>query len=391
MSSLRASIDGLQTEVGPRNGAVVALAGEPLVCTGWACRVSSEAEPVAVNVLVDDRTVTVATTRWQRPDVAEFFGRTGVTDAGFRVEIPTAQLPIGMHEFVLEFGDAHGESIRSNAIPFEVAPRVALERMQIPRVLIAAAPKSGCTYVAAVLAHYYRVESTGASFFPYAEHMLDSGVLGQIEGKSWVLPMHVWPRIPNLAAICKQRISTVVTWRNLADAIVSFDDHLQKEWGGFGGGPEVYIGARDRWQAVPTPERYAFLVRNLTPWYVGFYRAWRDVGAPTVMAYERLATDPKAYFSYLIERLSGEVNEASLEQALNAVDGTGRDYGAARRNVGVNGRAVELMPDETKQLLEDLLKSQFDDVSELLLELPWRGGADAAIVADPARWMLGGG
>lgn len=361
-----------------------AARGEPIVCTGWAFAIGSDST-IGMDALIDGREADVTVCRTSRRDVAEHFSRPDLIGCGFRLEIGTEDLRPGMHELVLQFSDEWGSAVRSGVILFELTEVVPFGRMRTPRVLVAAAPKSGCTFVARVLGKYYKVDSTRASFPSNVEHMLGSDVLEQLEGKSWVLPMHMWPRGQNLANLRRHRIETVVTWRNLADAIVSFDDHLQREWEGFGGGPEVYLGRRDLWNDTDVQQRYKFLIHNMLPWYVGFYRAWRDMHAPTIMAYERLAIDPIGYFTYLIQRLSGSVDEAWLRTVLeNARVG---DYGTTRFNVGRNGRAVDAMTDETKALLEDVLQAQIDDTAELLLELPWRGGAEAAIAADPARWM----
>ena len=389
MTNIAACVDsiGPQGAQTPPGGRFVAVPGETIACTGWAFDPSQPSSAVSLTAVVDGVPVESSCERLPRSDVARHYGVGNLAPAGFRLSFTTAGISLGAHALKLQVTGAAGSAAAYGPFPFEIVSREALRRTSVPRILIAAAPKSGCTNAAVVLKKYFDVENVNAHFYPYAEHMLDDGVMKQLEGKSWVMQMHLWPREPNLANIRKHRVATIVTWRNLADTIVSFDDHLRREWGGVGGGPEVYLGKRELWNEVPQQRRYEFLIRNLVPWYTGFYRAWRDSGqVDLVMRYERMAVDETAYFSTILEHLYGIVDREKLERAIAASNDGAADYSVTRRNVGINGRANEKLSDENKALLEVTLSSHFDDLHELIDELPWRGGAQAAMDLDPTAW-----
>jgi hypothetical protein len=105
----------------------------------------------------------------------------------------------------------------------------------------------------------------------------------------------------------------------------------------------------------------------MLPWYIDFYLGWRDVHAPLFMHYERIVDDSTGYFAEIIERLSGKVDERRLRGLI------GRHFEGSRFNVGRNGRALEKMSEETRNLLEESLRSHYVDLQELIDELPWRG------------------
>jgi hypothetical protein len=50
----------------------------------------------------------------------------------------------------------------------------------------------------------------------------------------------------------------------------------------------------------------------------------------------------------------------------------------------VNRRSATLLSDDNKHLIEAMLRSHCEDLSELLNELPWRGERTGA-----RRWTLG--
>ena len=153
-----------------------AARGEPIVCTGWAFAIDSNST-IGMDALIDGRRADVTVHRTSRPDVAEHFERPDLISCGFRLEIGTGDLTPGMHELVLQFSGEWGSAVRSGIILFELTEIVPFGRMRTPRVLVAAAPKSGCTFVANVLGKYYKVDSTRTSFLSNVEHMLGSDVL----------------------------------------------------------------------------------------------------------------------------------------------------------------------------------------------------------------------
>ena len=228
--------------------------------------------------------------------------------------------------------------------------------------------KSGSTFIARVLALYFGAERIEpVPYWGRLEQHLDEHLLEPYLDRDFVIQMHLRPHKPNVEIIRKLGLSTVYVWRNLGDVIVSFNDHVRNE---DHHNPVCYIHDRDRYLAMPIQARYSYLIQHAIPWYVGFYLSWRAIrpDLPFIEThYEDLARDPFAYFASLVRALGHQVDEARLRGLLGAgPPGT-------RFNKGVNGRSTGLLSDDNKRLLEAMLRSHCEDLSELVNELPWRG------------------
>ena len=162
-----------------------------------------------------------------------------------------------------------------------------------PRILVAAAPKSASTYTASALGRYFGAGEPDLAGLDWAwEHNLDTGLWRQLMGRTYVMQRHMRPHGPNLNVIRLERIDVVVTWRNLADTLVSLDDHLHKE----PAGTTFLMYMRENgYVAMENQERYQFLIRYALPWYVSFYCGWRDRGV-RIHRHKELADDPVRVF-----------------------------------------------------------------------------------------------
>jgi hypothetical protein len=340
--------------------------GATLTIEGWAFNAAQRA-PSAVWSVVDGVRVSEGTARLSRPDVAASLGPAVPAEVGFRIEIPSRSLPRGNHELELVFAFGAGEQDeRTPVTAFEIYAEVEFPaRTERPRILLAAAPKSGSTYVSNVLQQYYRFQNPPTAYSLMQEHLL----VERFGDQPYVLQAHCMATKSNLELIREQSMAPVVTWRNLADVIISFDDHVRNEGVEGAAGIFMYVGNRDDYLAMADQQRYRFLIRNMLPWYLGFYLGWRDAGAPLLVHYEELVDAPLTFFSRIVERISGSVDEIRLGEALRVgVEGS-------RLNVGRNGRALEKFSDESRRLLEDALREHYADLSDLIAELPWRRAA----------------
>jgi len=239
--------------------------------------------------------------------------------------------------------------------------------------------KSGSTFIARVLALYFDAERIEpVPYWGRLEQHLDEHLLEPYLDRDFVIQMHLRPHVPNVEIIRQQNLSVVHVWRNLGDVIVSFDDHVCNE---DHRNPVCYIHDRARYAAMPVQERYFYLIQHAVPWYIGFYLSWRGIrpDLPVIEThYEDLAADPFAYFSSVIRALGRPLDEARLRGLLAT-----RPAGT-RFNKGVNRRSATLLSDDNKHLIEAMLRSHCEDLSELLNELPWRGERTGA-----RRWTLG--
>lgn len=255
--------------------------------------------------------------------------------------------------------------------------------------------KSGSTYVAQVLARYLGAQAGNADLDLYwpAEQNLSRALLAPLGDRSFVLQMHLRPHPPNLALLREFGIALLLQWRNLGDVLVSFDDHV-RQFSEFQ--PVCYIHDREAYLALEDQARYAFLIRNALPWYLGFYLAWRRLHA-RFGVYERMAADPAAFFREALAELGVPADEARLAQALALRSE------ADRFNVGRSGRSAERFSAATKRLLEQAVLEYVPagELDVLLWELPWavpalaaRSAHDGAVVGvagDDRRYFVSRG
>lgn len=250
-----------------------------------------------------------------------------------------------------------------------------------PRILLACTMKSGSTYAADVLARYLGTEAGNADLSLYwpAEQNLSAEIFDQLGARSFVLQMHVRPYPPNLDLCALHGVRVALQWRNLGDVIASFDDHVRlfSEMQ-----PVCYVHDRDAYLALPAQDRYAFLIRNALPWYLGFYLAWRRRRLP-LRPYERMVADPHRHFRELLADAGESTDDARLASVL------AEPPQGVRFNAGRAGRSAELFADETKRLLERTVLEYVPsaDLEILLWELPWtvpalsaRSDHDGAVV-----------
>lgn len=263
------------------------------------------------------------------------------------------------------------------------------------RIMLACSMKSGSTYVAQVLARYLGVTGGNADLDLYwpAEQNLSPEILAPLAERSFVLQMHLRPHPPNLALCREYGMALLLQWRNLGDVLTSFDDHV-RAFSEFQ--PVCYIHDREAYLALEEQARYAFLIRNALPWYLGFYLAWRRLHA-RLGCYERMVADPAAFFRETLAELNVPLDEVKLADAL-ALRG-----GSDRFNVGRVGRSAERFSDATKRLLERTVLEYVPagELDVLLWELPWEvpalaprsehDGAVVGVAGDDRRYFVSRG
>lgn len=367
--ALECSIDLVVASRGWRRSGLAVPEGASLTFEGWAA--DGELRPSArVAVIVDGVRAGEGECGLPRPDVSLHRGAPALARSGFRIVLSSAGLALGRHrlQFAFSFGPNEAQEL-TEVYTLEVYSRAPLlpESTSRPRVIVVAAPKSGSSHVLHLLINYYRIEHLSLTDYNFEqEHVLTPELLTQLRGRPFVLQLHMLPRTLNIEFLNASGIAPVVTWRNLADVVISYDDHVRNEGLDTAAGTFTYIRDRARYLAMPDQMRYQFLIRHMLPWYVHFYLGWQDVKAPIFMHYEQIVENPFAYFHEVIMRLSGRVDEARLRGLV------GRRFEGARFNVGRNGRALEQMTAETRSLLEESLAGHYEDLHELIDELPWR-------------------
>jgi hypothetical protein len=184
---------------------------------------------------------------------------------------------------------------------------------------------------------------------------------------SFVLQLHSKPYVPFIRWLAEADVHVIFLWRNIADALVSLDEHIRFEDHRI---PACYIHNRTTYSALSSEERYAFLIQHAVSWYIQLHLMWKQAQAlrPLVTGhYEHLLSCPSQFFERLVSRLATTVDRNRLT-ALNA-----QKLENIRFNQGLSGRSVTLFSERNKWYLEHLLREYPEDLSSLVNELPWRG------------------
>jgi len=237
----------------------------------------------------------------------------------------------------------------------------------LPRILVVAPMKSGSTFVGNVLARYFGIADKPV-FPPIdfdAEHNLTPWVYLAMRGKSFCFNYHMLPHRSNLTTAANERIALVGLWRNIADMIVSHDDHQARQGEN---GPGFFVINHAKYRSLAPRERFAFMIDVIAPWYITFYLRWRQANM-ALHPYEQMLRDQRAFF---VELLAPLLTHAPVDELLDASLAAPPTSGD-RFNVGQAGRSAKKLDDASKRRLEERILEHPDiaQLEVLLWELPW--------------------
>jgi hypothetical protein len=262
--------------------------------------------------------------------------------------------------------------------------RAPQPRDSADQIIVACVPKSGSTYIAKTLQRYFEIPFDNRSLTGYdwhTEQNLIPWLEHQVRYQRFILQIHLLPHAMNLEALARLKPATIFLWRNLADVLVSCDDHIRNESHRF---PTFYVHDRDNYLRLPDQERYGFLIRFALPFYLAFYLSWR-ARAVRFRTYEAMVADQQHFFADIITEITGAPADPDrLTGVLDTIPGS------TRFNAGVVGRSAEQFSEETKRALEAAVRThpEFDRLRVLLHELPWvvpgASGDDARLLRDAA-------
>jgi hypothetical protein len=257
------------------------------------------------------------------------------------------------------------------------------------RALLVAPMKSAGTYVSASLCRYVGFDQPNLTDFDWnREHSVDADLADRLRGRSFCMNFHMLPSRSNLEACLREKIRLVGLWRNLADMLVSLDEHLLRE--GLVHGPFGFsVVDAAAYTTMPQQDRYAFLIDAVLPWYLGFYVRWRHAGL-TLHAYEHMLDDQSTFFTEILYDTFGHRAIPERLASVVATQPGDRD----RFNVGRIGRGTEQFHSANRRRLEERLLAhpQHAQLEVLLWELPWEVPAlarvsplDGRVVRTPAE------
>lgn len=225
----------------------------------------------------------------------------------------------------------------------------SLLRQKHSHLWIVAPPKSGSTWLSALLDNYLGWTTMAMTdSFDRREQEPSLRLLAQAARIDRVLWKHQHTRASKstIELIRRADILPIIQTRDIHDTVMSCIDHfsnLSTIW------PMAYMDDH-QWNQLDADSKSRFIVDMMAPWYFNFYAGWfsskivRDATA-YVCRYENLNRDPVGELIKICEHF-GLPGDRQKAQA--AVDRAASQF--TRRNQGVIGRGAKL-PEELKESL----------------------------------------
>ncbi len=208
-------------------------------------------------------------------------------------------------------------------------------------ILIAAAQKSGSTYLSTILSHYFQCDLKYLSeSMKGAEHELSHHLLNIFDNQDYVSSLHLRCSYGTTLKIAQYKLNIVLIVRNIFDTMVSLKDHIRRNSWNYScfGSPIVMTYVPREISGADDDYLYEFIADCVLPWYFSFYTSWLtyDKTIP-VIRYEPMITDTFDYiYSHLI-KITSNVDKDLLAKAIEI-----STHSDTKLNVGKIGRGIEL-------------------------------------------------
>jgi len=237
-----------------------------------------------------------------------------------------------------------------------------------PKLLLASAPKSASTWLTQTLTQAMRLPAL-RSYLDGAhnEQEIEFAHFAQARGKSCLfVQQHIRASEPTIRFCIAFNCSIVVLTRNVADALVSFHDHILTE----SASAPMFFMKQSWFTGLDNRDRYDFLIDHCLPWYTNFLIGWISASKEfpeliDFIRYEDLVTAPND----AIARISAHSGlKADIQDSTPLI---GDDV---RFNRGVCGRGAEL-----------LSRVQLDRIAQSFKYYPSELGYESFAFAAPAQ------
>jgi hypothetical protein len=205
-------------------------------------------------------------------------------------------------------------------------------------------PKSGSSYLTAILGHLPRVETVSlVPGYDRREQELDIGLLRAANNLNYVAQHHVRYSEVTHALVRHFHLRPIVQVRNLFDVVVSIRDHIRKE---STISPLAYVPYEVCcWE---DPKLESFIVKMMLPWYFSFYVSWLDSPEKFLVRYEDLVERPQQIIEHICQWCCLPCKQADIEIAILKTRGV-----FTRKNIGVPGRGQSLT-DQARNLIYEM-------------------------------------
>jgi hypothetical protein len=214
------------------------------------------------------------------------------------------------------------------------------------RILVACFPKSGSTYLSALIRSLPGFSPT--LYTPSGGRREQE--LSEVEmEKAFCIPkhvvqLHVRASDYTLELIEKFDVTPIVLVRNIYDAAVSLAEHLVNE------SPVMPMAYFDRAIAErPFRDRLEAVLDLAVPWYFNFYVSWQRARPEAIVTYEDLILGGVERQTEYLNAIGLNINIVDIATATKKVQSLNTRY-----NVGKSGRGAEAITTRHRRRIEQL-------------------------------------
>ena len=261
--------------------------------------------------------------------------------------------------------------------PPESADHISDPTLAKRRVVIASSFKAGAEFCAAMIGGFLGAETPKLAYDRFAEHNLSSDLLAQLRDRPFAIDLQMKPHHGNLIACRDAAVMTSVLWRNLGDAVISFDENTKR----YGANNSMFYVDQEAYASTPPQRRLRFIIDSIVPWNIGFYLAWTRLPGTVMHPYERLVDNTFSYLRTMIWMMGVELDDERLEGIL------AQSRTAPFKDLA---RYPTLLDESNRRHLERLVLDhpEAEQLEVLVWELPWeplelkrRSQYDGSVVA----------
>lgn len=263
-----------------------------------------------------------------------------------------------------EFANLILEAFKGDGLIHSKAADFAKRRGDKRLIVVAAAPRTGSTYLSNIL--------TRASGFPYArlcsaystnEHDLYFPGLYIMNQIGCVSQLHMKGTYHNVALLRTFGITPIILVRNIYDIVVSLmsDLRFKETRPGFGSGLNGYsfIWQDESIKNCSNRNLIDAIIDLAIPWYVNFYVSWyRFCQQGTLDAkwvtYENMMADKRQTVIDIMDFVDARIVTPNLDEIL--------DYRAVTFNIGDSNRGNQILTSEQKKRIRHLF-SYYPDIN----------------------------
>ncbi len=213
---------------------------------------------------------------------------------------------------------------------------------QHKHLLVACMPKSGSTYMTALIRHLPDFHDANlVGIYERREQELAGEQLLAFHHVNYVAQHHVRYHTATQKLMDQFSLFPIVLIRNLYDIVYSIHDHMLREGTD---GPHAVVPSD--MMRRPTEEILSFIVDMVLPWYFNFYCSWQLCPDKLMLRYENWTSNPSDTLRLIAAYSGVMVDDAAVQCAIEKAGGVG-----TRFNKGVTGRGREL-PNELKERVQ---------------------------------------